>query len=660
MDSDFRNKGGGSSSSRSRVLGSVNTNAENFDFDEILDRFEKRFGSDLADNAERNSASRRNAPVNDSLSSSELNSERCSSSGDGNVSDNADSSCVPLNAYEFLTELTLFFSEFCRLAHVRKAAGESLIPSNDRKAIFVVASNITVTRQLIRREIRTFASQLPEISRYLAGHDESGYRATLASLKRQVNERGAELEHAKRATKKRDIDLRNLRDRLADVALERDNARAERFRAYDEQDQLRVQIDELNGVIQDHSAENDRMLFQKKRAERCAAALRNQLLETHHERNAIHLEFKLTKDRLVEMERRNEENKKSESIILPKVQELQKIQEEMLDLMSQVGSGNMGARGALNVLNRKRTKLLNKLTTIIIKRPGESNEDGTTTQTRRGSGDGPSGNNRSVRPRETSSPNVDRTSGYEETASGAGSPNRGTAGSSSSPDRARRPNLGPRFANSPVGGLQRKMTNMFKGNGWKDGATTTNDGFDNDREVNTRRNETADSYVGSGSGNGDSRPKYNAIRYAGARAHGAAISDLSALREVMELREKELARMEEELTKTRNKTDILERELYKERQNRRRENRNLRGAELNEAIEMVESNREAFVAHNTLFDWQNNPAPGDGENTARIPVPSDDEEEGADRGTYGKDAALLSPVSVEGRTSFQAVRKIAK
>lgn len=203
------------------------------------------------------------------------------------------------------------------------------------------------------------------------------------------------------------------------------------------------------------------------------------------------------------------------------------------------------------------------------------------------------------------------------------------------------------------------MTNMFKGNGWKDGTTTTSEGRENDREVNTRRNGTAESYIGSGSGNGDARPKYNAIRYAGARAHGAAISDLSALREVMELREKELERMEEELTKTRNKTDILERELYKERQNRRRENRNLRGAELNQAIEMVESNREAFVAHNTLFDWQNNPAPGDGEKTARVPPPSDDgDEEGAERGVYDKDTALLSPVSEEGRTSFQAVRKI--
>ncbi len=635
-----------------RMLRNFNVNCDNLDFDEVLRRFERRFGSSTFRNIHHSDLS----PANDSIASNELHSERDSGSEDGNVSDHmsshgvdaendVDSSTVALSSLDFDHELNHFLASFCSLPRIRNETPIGIHHiDHDENRVYVIKSNVQVSRQVLRRELHQITMQLAEMDKLLSGEESSGNRAIVAGLKRQVRERNEQLERISKTSKRRDVEMRNVRDRLSQIVLERDKAIVDRISVLEEKQQLLDRIQTMTRAIEKCETKGEKIFHEKQRLDRCVGVLRKELLSTHHERNAIQLEYNLLQERMKQVERRNEEIRKSESIIVPKVRELHSIQQEMLELMSQIGSGNVRARGALNMLNKKRNNVLTRIATIVTKRTTVDTDTNTSHH-----------NPHSTTPAaiaaaddDISSPIIDSSRGNDTVIESAAT---AAAANDHQPipeaqDRPRannaRTRLNPTRLPSPAT-LQRKMTNILKGNGWNN--RTSN--LDSSATGGDREYERADgNSTGDGSSpaiDGSMRNKYSALRYAGVRAHEQAISDLAALRELVELREKELHRVEDELEMTRDKSDMLERELYYERQNRRRENRNLHGAQLTEAFDMVESSREVNTGHNTLFDWQNNPAPGDGEKITPIPKPVDDDE-----------TCCMSPVSEDSK----AQRKI--
>eukprot|EP00171_Calliarthron_tuberculosum_P015274 IDg15274t1 len=187
-----------------RMLRSINVGSDSYDFDDVLHRFERRFGANYL----RRDSGEKSEDENSGESVNESSSE---------IAEPDQESLVQITLRDFEGEFEAFFASFCRIAHSRsKMEGSCTVGENF--SVLISKSAFEVSRQVLGRELRLYTERLAEIDFFLSGgHENSvslGHRATVASLKRQLRESSEELERVLRLTKRRDIDSRKLREQL--------------------------------------------------------------------------------------------------------------------------------------------------------------------------------------------------------------------------------------------------------------------------------------------------------------------------------------------------------------------------------------------------------------------------------------------------------------
>lgn len=516
---------------------------EDLDFEDLLDSFERKFAKKLAERA---------APDDFEKAPKVI---RPPSFGDSRYS----FSDSRFDVCDFTDELGLLLEEVLHNARLSRQIGGHPITDDENDRILLMDD--AIGREVIRAEIRMTMEKVRQIewqTRDGANLKASAQKTTISSLRRQLRESREECESLAKAKKQSDLTVRNLED-VINEHVSKNTMLGEKIQLVEtESQEQESKIKEAEDTIKSLSAD-------KKRLERNVAMLRKELLDSHHRVSEQKLKVSQSDRRAQELEQRANEMKISEAALSERVKELHDVQGKMLAEMKKVVESKdaPAARRALANLSQQRSRIVGRIANIMTKRG----------QTATGEGD------------ENATPEAAADDGeLGDDGAGDDTQEAGTA------NHSEHETVATEFGNSEAD-LSRRTSLLGR--------------FQNkERQYHTSVGDST-SKTGHLSPTPYSRSGRQQIYENNLeRSREAAERDSEALREVLDLKSSEIDRLDTELKKVKGEAATLERELHSERQNRRKENRNLRIAGEDEARKHISHVVQLRNKPQSLFEWQ--------------------------------------------------------
>lgn len=427
-----------------------------------------------------------------------------------------------------------------------------------------------ISKEVFKNEIRTILSQLKSLqntSEVPATDHLGSHRTTVRSLKRLLAERNQALE----ALQGKYRQLSNQKNRLEERAENLKRTAIDYHRRHIPLEAEILELREQNELLKRGKAADEnsirRLTAEKHRFQSTIARYREELQLSHHQLESAQLDALQAKNRTAELEKRAQEAKASSNAVNVRVKELQEVQDAMIALMKEAQeSSDVGVvRRNLADLGERRSRLVGRIANLLTmgrqsRNRGEDNmpevdviESNTRTSVTE--------NSRSVGVHIHDDPTAFGNSGSStenEIESGANSPE----------NASRRPILD---------GLRKLGGELTRST--------------------TQRSQAH-------------KAQRKSI-LANVEKSRVAIENDSALREVIELKEKELERMEDELLNAKEKAAALERSLQKERQRKRLQSRSTHANTHKEEWKSgADGGSMKVTRRKSLFGWQAGDAEG--------------------------------------------------
>jgi hypothetical protein len=522
------------------------TSSNDFDFEDLLESFERKFAKKLANRA----------PPTDLIV--QPSGPRPSTMSSGSY-----------NAADFQIELQLLLAE----VHQSLVLSRQTSPDNGNVKDSGASLDSSIGREVLRSEIRATMEKLrrwDEKSVDDASTDaNSSQRASIASLKRCNREANEELERLRRFKKQGEVKVRNMQDL---------NAKKQgKISLLEEKIKLiEIESHEMDNRMRDSDNTVMTMSTDKRRLERSVAMLRTELLDSHHRLSEQKLLTTQSERRVKDLEARASEMRNSEQALAERVKELHEVQGQMLEEMKKIvdskdldASALPAARRALQNLSDRRSRIVGKIASIMTRRNAvNQGEDGAIVR--------------------------------EESSSLSETNDDGVLSASTSPivvesqcsTSAPRSNDEDGIVKKPslLGGLLRMNTSASASRDDGSGPPTSQ--------------KSGSGFANSGASKVPTSKQVRAIYESNlVLSRETAERDSDTLREVLENKSSEIERLENELKDAKEGAARYERELQSERQHRRKENRNLHNPQEEEARrEMSNISHRSRVQ--SLFDWQ--------------------------------------------------------
>lgn len=470
---------------------------------------------------------------------------------------NPDPSDVPrekpahvLNVSSLAPELQDLWTEL--LTHIQINRGNTLPTSHQHHQHHHHHLYDGVTREVIRAEVRTTLSQIrhfqnsePEDSQTLS----SSQRATINSLKRRLTERQTQVNDLQRKLKQAELTKYRLREELQTHHLAISDFKATQTKLETQIQGLKIHNASLTKERDDANADLHNMLKERHRFQELLTTFRAEIVTAHHEAATARLEAKQAKLRTNELQKRAKESKESSQAVSSRIKELQEIQDEMIATMQNAESASdaSAARRAMASLAEQRSRVIGRIANLLTKNKRTDTSDSPP-----------------VAPEQNDTSNSNPDSPFMPFS----------ANSSSSPT--------PYSLSSGDGttGLSENEVSPKR------------QLFSGIRRFGTDRARP-------------NKPSRKTIIANAERTREAVEKDTEVLREVIEMKEKELERMDEELYDAKDQAASLERALQRERQHRRAKNRNMRSPALEKAKMEQTMYTTTHRKNQTLFEWQN-------------------------------------------------------
>jgi hypothetical protein len=520
-----------------------------YDFEDLLDSFEKKFAKKLA--------------------------ERTPPAEETQVALRPPERLPELDASDFPEELSLLLAEVQRLARFnRRKNGLGEDAGSERM-------DEGIGREVMRAEIRSAMTQLKAVEESASVFGDfasasSSQQTTVASLKRRLRELSEEVEQVRKQKKQADVQIRSLKE-VQETHQGRVRMLAEK------ESLLQTERGEQDARLRELESSSYHLAADKKRLEKNVAMLRTELLQSHHKVSEQKLKTTQVERRVVDLEARAAELRSSESALADRVKELHEVQGQMLTEMKKVVDAKdaPAARRALANLTQQRSRIVGKIASILTKRgAGAGQSEGEPADARMP--DPPLGASASA---------GDFTDGFNSRNRSA---TREVDLSLSSPAVGQGGQVEVEMQPSSDGALQKKSSLMAL---FRLGSSSTAGGAGLGRQRSAERA----ALIASPLSRSGRQQLYEASLV---RSRQAAERDSDVLRDVVENKASEIERLEQELKDAKDQAAVFERELHSERQNRRKENRNLHVSAEDEAKKQMTSIVQQRNKPSTLFDWQ--------------------------------------------------------
>lgn len=460
---------------------------------------------------------------------------------------------------EYEPDLRILWEEL--INHVLRLQNKAPLSNELRNAGFAdVFIGSGISRQFFKNELRAVLSNLRN-----PGEHNSTYKSTISSseqvslrsTKRLLTERTEELEILKKRNKQIDNSKYRLEEMVEHLGKSFEDCKTLHVPMEEEVLELREEKAILNKKSLDLEEASKRFNSERARFQSTISRYREELLLATHQTETAQLEAKQATSRAREIEKRATEAKASSSAVSARVKELQEVQDAMVDIMKVAKeSGDTTPTPAvqrnLADLGERRSRLVGRIANLLTKNRKTGNDNGakdpTTTRT-----DSGNSNIDSLTPRNETTIADSIASPQNNT----GSSSEAVLGSSGADGASRKPLLD---------GIRRFGSELT-------------------RAGTNRTAKTATKSL-----------------LANVEKSRLAIENDAILREVIEMKEKEVERLEDELYAARDKAASLEMSLQQERHKRRLDNRTINS----KTGEQTQSKENLVLAsrNKTLFEWQ--------------------------------------------------------
>lgn len=525
------------------------------DFEDLLESFEKKFAQKLASRSPPAAAiekKRSLVPVSENV----------------------------FDPNDFPQELALLLSKVHELAISKRRKSDN---SEEHLDLW----DTSIGREVMRGEIRDTMSKVKLLDEHAVDSAEAtpSQKTTISSLKRRHREMEDELHKARNQKKAAEVKLRNIEEMhetyQSKVKMVEDKA----LLLHTERGEQDIKIRELE-------SSNFHLAADKKRLEKNVAMLRTEVLGSHHKVSEQKLKTTQAERRVTDLEARAEEMKVSEAALADRVKELHEVQGQMLDAMKKVleSKDAPAARRALNNLTQQRSRIVGKIASILTKRNSnverqdsrpESAVDSTIDASHHVS-------------RQVSLSHQDLKTEMDP-ARGSSPSTPMVSGMASGSTPSRLSGIRRQDSNGESGFIQRKSSLMGI---FRVGSQTPSSGGVG---LGRQRSNERSSVVPSPLSKQSRQQIYESNLL---RSRDAAERDTDALREVVDNKTVEIDRLVQELREAKETAAVFERELHSERQNRRKENRNLHIASEDEPRKQMSAVVQQRNKPSTLFEWQ--------------------------------------------------------
>lgn len=475
-----------------------------------------------------------------------------------------------INAADLEPELRVLWQEL--LNHIPAVQATRTSAHSDDPEFSGQFFRSDISKEVLKTEIRTTLSQLRN-SQTATCDDmndlSSSQKATVRSLKRVLSERTEQLEALKRKNRQVDNQKHRLEETVQSLTTSVTTCKRTHSPLANEVRALREQDSLLQNKLSDYEEGAKRVGAERKRFQSTIARYREELQLANHHTETAELELEQAKQRCEELEKRARETKASSSAVSARVKELQDVQDAMLKVMQDAKDNTDPGtvQRTLQDLGERRSRLVGRIANLLTKSRHSGTQNSAPTAT-----DG------APVPSSGKLTNTDNTASNPALLAAEPSTGFNNSGSSSDTHDA---------ANEPEASNRKPFLEGIR----KFGNEVTR------VATNRTRNESART--------ASPRIQRKSILDNVEKSRVAIENDV-ALREVIEMKEKELERMEDALYTAKEKAAALERSLQKERHKRRLENRTINTSP-GEQIS-VEASSVVLTHRKSLFDWQSNDA----------------------------------------------------
>lgn len=423
-----------------------------------------------------------------------------------------------------------------------------------------------ISKEVFKTEIRTTLSQLRDMQVVSETDAQSGpQKTTLRSLKRLLAERTDALDTLEGKHRQLDHQKRRLDDKLANLT----KSAADCHRRHIPMEAEVLELREQNETFRKERSNSDqtlhRLTAEKQRFQSTIARYREELQLSQHQTESAQLEALQSRNRVIELEKRTAEAKASSAAVSTRVKELQDVQDAMMLLMkeAQVSADVGTVRRNLADLGEKRSRLVGRIANLLTAKGRNHGNDTTPHGTE-------AMESKTLTVVESSAPSSHtlRKESSAEPSDHSESSDENTTTSPATPEAGNK---------KPI--------------------------LDSLRKIGTELTRSS-----------TQRAQRRSI-LANVEKSRAAIENDSALREVIEMKEKELGRMEDELLNAKEKAAALERSLQKERQRKRLESRSSHS--IKEERPGSNTSTIKLSRRKSLFGWQ----AAESENEDASPIP---------------------------------------
>lgn len=458
----------------------------------------------------------------------------------------------PPHMEEVVPELKILWEELVH--HVVKVQNKApLTGSACQSGFHASLTRSGIGKQIIKNEIRSILTDLRNPKDMSDGDSDQSLGAEVTSyrsLKKLVTEKTEELHILRRNFKQTDTTKHRLEETVNRLGQEAEACKKIRVLMEEKVVELREQKEVLEKKCFDMEEASTRFNSERARFQSTIARYREELLLASHQTETAQLEASQAKSRAEEVEKRAAEAKASSSAVQARIKELSEVQDAMIALMKEVKeSGKSPAQVQRNLedLGEKRSRLVGRIANLLTRNRQADAGQANTQET-------------AVLAAKARSNTADTSGQSDGVAELTGTP--GYSG-----------DLDPEGAESE-GTSRRPILDGIR----KFGNELT--------RVGTNRNN-----------------KKSLL--ANVERSTAAIENDTTLREVIEMKDREVERLAEELETAREKAASLEMTLQQERHKHRTDNRAIstvptwRGEEGSNAV-LVSRNKTLFAWHSGM------------------------------------------------------------
>lgn len=467
---------------------------------------------------------------------------------------------------DFEPELRTLWQEL--LAHIMEDQNKVIVsPTSPGHVDFSAdAINPGITKQVLKTEVRSLLAQLRNLkSTNDNGNHSAAHQTTLRSLKRTLTERTKALESLQGKYRLLDNQKRRLEEKYQSISAVAADCHRRHIPMETEILELRENFESLKKERTDYDEAQKRFAAEKQRFISIIARYREELDLAQYQNESARLEVIQCNNQIAELKKRAAEAKASSSAVNGRVKELQDVQDAMVALMKEAQDTKdvRTVRRNLADLGEKRSRLVGRIANLL-------------TRTRHS----PSYHN--------GLPGHEESREIETSRSNTAGKNRRTSPLSAdllSTDFRNSASSGDLLASSPAPAPSEQVSRK-----------PILDGL---RRIGTELTHAK------------SHKAQRKTILATVEKSCAAIENDTALREVIELKEKELERMEGELLNAKEKAAALEKSLQKERHRKRVEARpsHKPSPRSSPNAKKKQSKKESegglkFSRRKSLFGWQ--------------------------------------------------------